>query len=241
MTPPRMLHALLCMAAAAGTLLSATATRADDPALKPGLDPGGTAVAILADGFDYTNASLAKVLARDGEGEAIAWDAIDEDHRPYSTEGLGTAAAIAAAAKGNVRIVQVRMDPKDAASLARGIAFAVQTPARIVLALLPRSEAAGHRVLVAAAQKFKTTLFIGSAPTPTLDEKARSDDIANLLLIEAGGGLAAAETLAEILGCEKDAIEGKSGPDLKRLFLDRQKETPPPECKPKGAGETEKP
>ena len=49
---------------------------AKDPALEPGRDPGGVGVAILADGFDYTQPDLAKVLARDGEGEAIAWDAM---------------------------------------------------------------------------------------------------------------------------------------------------------------------
>lgn len=38
----------------------------DDPRLAPGRDPGGTAVAILADGFDYTKPELAAVLARDG-------------------------------------------------------------------------------------------------------------------------------------------------------------------------------
>ncbi|AHB49867.1 hypothetical protein W911_02800 [Hyphomicrobium nitrativorans NL23] len=239
MTRRRTLPALFCLAIAA--LLPAGGTHANDPALKPGLDPGGTAVAILADGFDYTNAQLAKALARDGEGEAIAWDAVDQDHRPYATDGLGTPAAIAATAQGGVRIVQVRVDAKDTASLARGIAFAVQTPARIVLALLPESEAASGSVLAAAAEKFETTLFVGSAPELTVDDNARSDGIANLLLVEAGeDGLAAAEALAEMLGCDKRS-EGKSGAELKRLFLDRGKETPAPECKPKSTGQAEKP
>ena len=237
MTRPRTISALFCLALAA--LAFAPAAYADDPALKPGLDPGGTAVAILADGFDYTNAALAKVLARDGEGEAIAWDAVDQDHRPYAAEGLGTAAALAAAAGGGVRIVQVRVDTKDAASLARGIAFAVQTPARIVLAVLPEAGPADHGVLIAAARKFEKPLFIGSRAAGAA---APSEDIPNLLVIESGAnGLAAAETVAHIIGCAERALEEKTGPELKILFLNGREETPAPECKPKSAGETKKP
>ena len=240
MTAFRPIPALLCLAAVA--LASAGAARADDPALKAGLDPGGTAIAILADGFDYTDTALAKVLARDGEGEAIAWDAVDEDHRPYAKEGQGTRAALAASANANLRIVQVRVDAKDTASLARGIAFAVQTPARIVLALLPASDAASHGVLVAAARKFETTLFIGSAPELAPDDEAPSDDIANLLLIEAGAeGLAAAEALSAALGCDAGAIEGKDAAALKRLVLERPKEAAAAACSPNSAGKPQKP
>lgn len=223
--------------------LAATATRAGDPPLEPGLDPGGTAVAILADGFDYTGSELAKVLARDGEGEAIAWDAVDNDHRPYDAGSRGTAAALAAAAKGGVRIVQVRVDAKDAASLARGIAFAVQTPATIVLALLPGSDATGRDVLTAAARKFETTLFIGSQPALESDDGALSDSVANLVLLEAGEhGIAAAETVATVLGCGRGTIEGSSGAELKRAVLDRLKHPPAADCKQEGgAGKADKP
>lgn len=240
MTAVRTSLTLVCLAVA--PLVSGGAAHADDPVLKPGRDPGGTAIAILADGFDYTNPELAKVLARDGEGEAIAWDAVDQDHRPYEKEGKGTAAAIAAAAKSNVRIVQVRVNPNDTTSLARGIAFAVQTPATIILALLPASDASGRGVLVAAAQKFETTLFIGSPPALTPGDEVPTNGLENLLLIEAGmDGLAAVEALATVLGCGEHVIERKSTAELKRAILDGRKETLASACKPKGAGETQKP
>ncbi|HRN85111.1 MAG TPA: hypothetical protein PK857_09850 [Hyphomicrobium sp.] len=235
MTALRKISTLFCLAAAA--LASSGLARADDPVLKPGLDPGGMAVAILADGFDYTNPALAKILARDGEGEAIAWDTVDEDHRPYRKDGQGTAAALTTAASGNVRIVQVRIDPKDTASLARGIAFAAQTPAKIVLAVLPASDAPSRDVVIAAARKFETILFIGSAPALTPDDKAPSDGIANLILAEAGEhGHAAAEALAAIWECASGPPEGLGAAELKRAILDRRKETATAECHPKGAG-----
>lgn len=236
MTAARSLCAVLTLA------LATSGARADDPPLKPGLDPGGTAVAILADGFDYTRPELAKVLARDGEGEAIAWDAVDGDNRPYLADGRGTAAALAATAKGDVRIVQVRVDAKEATSLARGIAFAAQTPATIVLALLLDDDTTAHNVLEAAARKFETTLFIASQPAGAPDGEQLSGSVANLLLLEAGAhGVAAAETVATALGCGRSPVEGSSGADLKRAVLDRLKGPSPADCEPKGGGESNAP
>jgi hypothetical protein len=204
------------------SLLSLMGSRAiaEDPALKPGKDLGGTAVAVLADGFDYTQPELAKVLARDGEGEAIAWDAVDGDHRPFMRDGGGTDVAIAGAAWGGVRIVAVRVATGDRASLAKGVAFIAGTPARFVLLLLDDKERAELAVMSAAAKRFETMLFVVSVPAPTPDEKKGGETLANLVLLNsAENKLAAAEAVARALGCGD--LSGDTGAALKSAFLAR--------------------
>lgn len=226
MTSVRRMTALVALASAA-----ATPTVAADPRLAPGRDPGGTAVAILADGFDYTKPELAAVLARDGEGEAIAWDAIDADGLPYAKEAHGTADALSATSRGNVRIVQVRVDWKDPSSAASGIAFAVQTPATILLATSPASEGKGHEVLTAAARKFENVLFVAAHGRETTADEKPEDGPANLLLLTPEpNGFSPADAVAHALGCGQDALQGTSGADLKAAFLDRLKRPPPAAC-----------
>jgi hypothetical protein len=109
---------------------------AQDPRLPAGKDPGGTAVVLMTHGLDYTRPEIAKLLARDGEGELIGWDFVDNDNRPF-VKGANTMADVAlaqaAGAAGGVRIVPVRIDPGDSVSLARAVVFAARTPARVVI------------------------------------------------------------------------------------------------------------
>lgn len=220
----------LCMA------WTAPAAPSGDPPLKPGRDPGGVAVAILADGFDYTQPELAAVLARDGEGEAIAWDAVDEDGRPFLAEGRGTAEALAVAGQGGARIVQVRVDKEEQASLARGIAFAAQTPARIVFAPHAARDAEGRAVLAAAAEKFAHVLFVAASPNWEPDQEK-----ANLLVLAPDAqGLTPATRIARALGCGRDAPEATGGADLKRALLSRLEETPPAPCQGKAGDKRER-
>lgn len=212
-------------------LLSLMGVRAiaEDPALKAGKDPGGTAVAVMADGFDYTRSELAKVLARDGEGEAIAWDAVDGDHRPFAREGGGTDVAVAAAARGGVRIVAVRVAAGDRASLAKGVAFVAGTPARIVLVLLDDKERAGLAVMSAAAKRFETMLFVVSVLAPTPDETKGGESLANLVLLNsAENRLAAADAVARALECGD--LSGDTGAALKGAFLSRVDAKSPAAC-----------
>jgi subtilisin family serine protease len=58
-----------------------------DPPVPPGVDPGGVAVAIIGQGVDYTQPDIAARLARDGEGEIIGWDFVDNDRRPFPENG----------------------------------------------------------------------------------------------------------------------------------------------------------
>lgn len=220
-------------------ILAATPLRAADPRLTPGRDPGGTAIAVLADGFDYTQPELARILARDGEGEAIAFDAVDGDHRPFAPASTGTKTAGIAASLGGVRIVAVRFTAKDRASLAKAIAFAAGTPARIALVPLDAEMRGDIEVLRAAAARFRDVLFVGSVPGLTGEEHAASETIENLVLLDAAGNKdAAAEAVARALGCGKGDLAGATGGDRKRSFLGRldgSGETgpaPDPDCKP---------
>lgn len=210
---------------------------ADDPMLEPGRDPAGTAVAVLADGFDYTRPEMARGLARDGEGEAIAWDAVDGDNRPFVRDGAGTALALAAAARGGVRVVMVRVTPQDAASLARGLAFAAATPARIVLVALDADAGGGIDVLKAAAQRFATVLIVGAVPNLSLEDREASAGFPSLVLLDGGDdNVAAADKIARVLGCGRAALAGDTGAALKPAFLTRLKEeaAASPGCEPKG-------
>src|SRR5262245_6416122 len=126
------------MLAFSGTALA----QAKKPSLPPGRDPGGVAVALITTGIDYTAPQIAQRLARDGEGELIGFDLVDNDNRPLGSTGSETPAhwggdgTILANsmqdARISTRLVPIRVDPRDPASLARAVAFIARTPARIV-------------------------------------------------------------------------------------------------------------
>jgi hypothetical protein len=89
----RAAWAVVLLVGSGSALVCSGSALADDPPLKPGRDPGGVAVAVLADGFDYRLPDVAHVLARDGEGVAIAWDSVGRDPLPFLAEGKGANAA----------------------------------------------------------------------------------------------------------------------------------------------------
>lgn len=126
------------MAAALLALLSHLGTaQAVDPKVPPG-SPGQDRVpiAILTTGFDYTRPDIAARLARDGEGEIIAWDVPGNDRFPHATIGdtdLMTALAALIPETAPVSLLAVKVDPADPASLAKSLAFVARTPARTVL------------------------------------------------------------------------------------------------------------
>jgi subtilisin family serine protease len=218
-------------------VLAAGTTHAADPPLKPGRDPAGTAVAVLAQGFDYTQPEIASALARDGEGEAIAWDAVDGDHRPFAKESPGTGIARAVTARGGVRLVLVRVADGDRASLARAIAFAASTPARIVLVPLSDKTRGEIEVLEAAARKFTALLFVASLPRLNDDERKKGDAAPNLVLLDADNEPEiAAASLARALGCGAGDLGGETGADRKRVLLERRARAAPRPDEAKTAG-----
>ncbi|MGQ0671459.1 MAG: hypothetical protein ACT4N2_01070 [Hyphomicrobium sp.] len=113
------------------TALSAAASAAGDPPVPLGRDPGGPAVALIGSGIDYTRGDIASALARDGEGELIGWDFVDNDARPF-TQTMDTSAAAMARSLALVgsRLVPVRIDEARPDTLAQAIAFVARTPAR---------------------------------------------------------------------------------------------------------------
>jgi hypothetical protein len=160
----------LCTLCAVFVLVSGLAADAQrDPPLPPGRDPGGVAIALLGTGIDYTVPDIARRLARDGEGELIGWDLVDNDNRPFRSgraapdagawDASATALGLAMGAPGR-RIVPVRIDPGDARSLARAVAFLAQTPARIVVVPAWSRRQGDWEPFRDAATHFKDLLFV---------------------------------------------------------------------------------
>ncbi len=115
------------------------------PKVPPGRDPGGIAVAVIGAGVDYRQPEIAAYLARDGEGELIAWDVIDDDARPLEAApvvsrhvpphaGTTMAARLHAEAPAS-RLIPVRIPGANPLALGGALAFAAQTPARIAVLL----------------------------------------------------------------------------------------------------------
>jgi hypothetical protein len=141
----------------------------------PGRDPGGVAVALLSSGIDYTVPEIANRLARDGEGEIIAWDFIDNDNRPFDVTGRQTppnrggnatdlvAYMANAVARSRARIVLVRADPADPATLARAVAFVARTPARVVAVPMWSDRVEDWALFRQAASHYKQLLFVVAA------------------------------------------------------------------------------
>jgi hypothetical protein len=141
------------------------------PKLPPGLDPGGVAIAMLSTGIDYPSADIAQRLARDGEGELIGWDVVDGDNRPFNAKAADTPAPwggdgnalLRAIGRPGRRVVPVRIDTRDPISLAKAVAFAAFTPARIVVVPMWTSNADEWAALGMAMRGFVDLLFIVAA------------------------------------------------------------------------------
>ena len=107
------------------------------PPLPPGRDPGGVAIALITTGIDYTAPHVARGVARDGEGELIGFDLVDNDNRPFGNAGDTRLAITLLDQQIGARLIPVRADTSDPISMARAAAFIAHTPARI--AVLPAS------------------------------------------------------------------------------------------------------
>ncbi len=158
---------VLCVVATLVSVSPAAGQR--DPPLPPGRDPGGVAIALIGTGIDYTLPEVARRLARDGEGELIGWDLVDNDNRPYHASGDAGAwggdgnALVRAIGAAGRRIVPVRIDPDDPRSLARAVAFVAHTPARIVVVPAWSRKQSDWGPFRQAAIHFKDLLFFVAA------------------------------------------------------------------------------
>lgn len=154
------------------TLTGAPVT-AQDPAAPAGLDPGGPAVALISTGIDYTDPEIAPRLARDGEGEPIAWDFAANDLRPFAASETDNGTRIAKlilSVYGNVRLVNVRISQKEPDQLAKAAMFVARTPAQIaVVAANPNDVIGWERFGEAARGAGGNVLFL--VPDEVASEK----------------------------------------------------------------------
>lgn len=168
---PRARWSVLGALLLALVLADAGAAQGRKPKAPPGRDPGGIAVAVIGHGVDYLRPEIAPRIARDGEGEPIAWDLGDNDNRPIERGSTGAAlqganaphsalAHLVLREAGATRLVVARRKPGDRDGLARATAFAAQTPARIVLVLHDGVGAENWGLLREAAQHFRRQLLI---------------------------------------------------------------------------------
>jgi hypothetical protein len=182
-----MLRTIVLHIVAAAALGAVALAQEKKPPVPPGRDPGGVAIALISTGVDYTLPALAHRLARDGEGELIGWDLEDNDRRPLdkSKGGDGTAIASFLIGAEEARLVPVRVNPADPASPARGLAFAAQTRARIVLMPMSGAKPEAWEPLRQAAMRFKDILII--LPAASGDATASAVlGLDNVLAVEAG-------------------------------------------------------
>jgi hypothetical protein len=137
-----------------------------DPAVPPGIESGGTPVALICVGIDYTREHVAKMLARDGEGEIIGYDFVDDDRRPFSTKTLDNKSGImdvseVILAEGQAAtIVPIRANLDDLPSLVKAIGYAAQGPAKIIAIEKPLMGDAFIAAMTAASKRFPDHLFV---------------------------------------------------------------------------------
>ncbi len=147
----------------AGSIVTGHA--ANDPPIVPGMDPGGPAIALITDGIDYTDPEIAKRLARDGEGELIAFDFVDGDIHPFAAadETTGTnAAKILLAAHPNARLVIARVDRNQAASIAKAMLFVSRTPAKV--AVITDQGLSGDHLAIVKKAAYRTKKMAFAVP-----------------------------------------------------------------------------
>ncbi|MGI9522597.1 MAG: hypothetical protein ACR2PG_13210 [Hyphomicrobiaceae bacterium] len=137
----------------------------NEPPVPAGLDPGGVAVALVGGGVNYTSKHLADRLARDGEGDLIAWDFVDDDNKPFALSGTGTNDALRLI-EGNdvVRIIVLKERKNDPTSIGQASDFVRQTPARVLAWPNGNPGRPDWPLLTQAARAFGNILLIVPAP-----------------------------------------------------------------------------
>lgn len=222
-----MIRRRLVMAAAlvmASTIVPDSApaqSRNGKPRVPAGMDPGGIAVAVIGGGIDYSRGEVAVRLARDGEGQLIAFDVHDNDNRPYdacadgaqldrcSLEVVRTIAGEAPAS----RLVIVRASTK-ASDLIEAVKFVVRTPARIALLALASPIEQRSLFLASAADHFPDVLFIGPVAGDTTSAglgAARP----NLIVVAGDHAVIAASRIAATAARLRQAQPGLGPAELK--------------------------
>lgn len=144
------LQLFLCMAVA----------WAAEPKVPAGRDPGGVAVAVIGGGLDYRREDIVARLARDGEGELIGWDFVDEDRRPFAASGGITAVAGLIVAESAARLVPVRVAAENQRQVAQALHLLNDMPARVALVAADLATPIERRNLALAAAQLAQVLIV---------------------------------------------------------------------------------
>ncbi len=159
---------LLAFAAAVALVLLLAApghAQPRKPHVPIGIDPGGVMIVIAADtGFDYTQKDIAGRLARDGEGELIGWDFVDEDRKPYAPaasapQSTDLARSILAETP-LARLAVFRAKPGDKIAIGRLAVYAARSQSRIALVVSASTERSDWEAFTEAVAHYKGMLVI---------------------------------------------------------------------------------
>lgn len=183
-------------AACTMVLLIASTIAADaagaDPAVPPaGNIGGGIPVAVICSGLDYTGEEIAHRLARDGEGEIIGYDYVDDDRRPFARDNRATQdlAEILLGEGQTSTLAVIRASLDQMISLGHALLFAGKSPAPIIVIETTPKDRDAIAALDAAIRHFHDRLFIVAAGDDgrdlDQDEAARLRGLPNLLLVAA--------------------------------------------------------
>ena len=154
-----------------------------EPAVPPGRDPGGIAVAIIDSGVNYTLEKIAPRLARNGAGQILGYDFHDDDRRPFdlvpgqkpdSGRHHGTrVAGIFLREAPHARLVPYRYRAHSFATFVHIVAAIANSPARIVIMSLGGYRKQDWTPFHLAAKANPEILFIISAGNDgrNIDEK----------------------------------------------------------------------
>lgn len=147
---------------------------ADNPKVPPEPDPGGVPVALIGGGVDYTRPEIAKRLARDGEGNIVGWDFVDDDIHPFTRDAQANSEADEMLSIAGVELVPIRAQPDDIEAVAKAAAFLSRTDVRTVVILPSGDKPEPWQLFVRAATHLKDMLFVvpyraapGASSAPT--------------------------------------------------------------------------
>lgn len=170
-----MRKTVVAVCAALFVAVAAAQTSARKPPVPAGAPTRGFAVALLSDGIDYTRSGIATKLARDGEGEIVGWDVVDNDRRPFARNGAATRLVEIAP----TLIVPYRLDVGSAESWRAALLALSRSPARV--AVVARAARGLSRLdgVTSTMAAMRDVLFIVPAGDDglALDVDVRADNI----------------------------------------------------------------
>jgi hypothetical protein len=126
------------------------------PRVPPGAPTTGPAIGFITAGIDYTRPEVAARLARDGEGEIIAWRSLAQDRRPYLKDGPDDALVMLSP----YLLVVAQLETTDIAAWSDAFTFLAQSPVRMVVVALPFMSADLRREVFARMAATTNLLFV---------------------------------------------------------------------------------